>query len=372
MTVEVSRDALLGALRSVVDMVEKRTTIPVLSNLLFVAEGGRVSVTATDLDRHAIARCEAAGELCTTMPADKLLAAVSSLKPGVKLTIEPIAGRAAVTIKGGGGKRTIPTLPAKDFPERELPQDATRFSVSAAQFVRMLDAVGIAQSAEETRYYLIGVYLHAADKLLRAAATDGQRLMRAEIPLPEGAEAMPAVIIPTKAVTALRKLLGKAEGDAVLSVTSDLIAVQFGEATILSRTVEGSYPDYSRVIPSDGRHRLSTSRDALLAAANAVASTVEGEGKNRYRVVRLQLSDTGSHEAWTRDDTGADATEPFEGELTGGHVLLGLNHKFLSSALGVFAEGATLAVDFDSPSAAVRVTSDKDPDLVGVIMPMRA
>lgn len=374
MSMEVERDALLGALRLVADIVESRNTIPVLGNLMLVAADGELTITGTDLDREASATMPAAGALETTIDARKLVAAIASLKAG-KVQIEKAEDRAgAVTIKSGRSRRTLPTLPVTDFPRRKEMECATRFGMPAAGLLRLLELTHGAVSNEETRYYLNGVYVHLTEGQMRAVATDSHRLMRASIAAPDGSDGMPQVIIPTKAVTLLRKLLVKRDGDVAMSVSENAIEVTIGGVRLASKVVDGSYPDYGRVIPKEGAgaKRLVAARDALNDVGASVAAIVNGEGDSKYRVLRFDLVAGEPIRLSARDQAGALATDEVAGDFTGEATSLGINQKYLAALASACADGATLTMEWADARAPVRFVSDKDPDLVGVIMPMNA
>ncbi|KQN93865.1 hypothetical protein ASE95_02880 [Sphingomonas sp. Leaf231] len=371
MTIEVERDALLSALRQVADVVEARTTIPVLSNILLIARDGELTVTGTDLDIEASASLPAAGDLETTVDARKLVAGIASLKPG-RVVIAPTTDRSgAVTIKGGRSVRTLGSLSAIDFPKRKEPEAAQSFTMAAATLARMLTACHVAQSTDETRYYLCGVYLHLLDGKMSAAATDGVRLVRAQASAPDGTEGMPQVILPSKAVALLRKMLGKASGEIALSVAQNAVQVSAGGMRLIFKTVDGTFPDYARVIPAeaDGAHRMVVARDALLDAVNGVTAVMDAEGERKSRRVRFDLTpDAEVQTLSARDTAGSAAVDEVEAAVDGGAISIELDQRYLISALGTFADGGELTMHFvgDSPTP-VRLTSDKDPDLVAVI-----
>ncbi len=373
MTVEIERDALLAALEQVKGVIEARNTIPVLHNVLFVVEDGILTVTGTDLDIEASAIAPAAGALRTTLPSDKINLAAKSFKPG-KLTIVPVEGRNAVTVKQGRGVRTISTLPADDFPKRKALERAVSFDISSDALVGLLGACRTAQSTEETRYYLNGTYLHVAGEKLVAVATDGARLIRAETDLPEGAAEMPGIIVPRKAVGHLLGLLSHLTGQIRVETNADAIRLQLGPCTIISKLVDHTYPEYSRVIPDDGSRTVTVKREHFLAPVAAVASIVDAEGeKLKLRVVTFDLgASDDAHSISTRDHKGTSATEAFDAVLTGEPVRFGLNSQYAREVASVFAEGSTLTLLVNAAPSALRITSDKDDGLVGVIMSIAA
>ncbi|MDP1026376.1 DNA polymerase III subunit beta [Sphingomonas sp. KR1UV-12] len=371
MTVEVDRDALVAGVRSVIDVVAGRCTIPILANLLLDVSGGQFTITGADLDMQAASTIEASGELSTTVDAQKLLAAASSFKPG-KLTLTPNTGKSGLVLRQGRGQRTLQTLPAADFPKREPLTNAKAFSIPAASLSRILDTTHFAQSRDETRYYLIGSFLHVAADKLKAAATDGHRLISVEVPLPEGAAGMPDTIVPASATSHLRKLLAKFEGSVAVEVTAKAMTFTVGATRIITNVVDGTFPDYSRVIPPQGAHSLTTVRDALVEPVAAVTAVINAEGdKFKVRSVAFDLGGADGHLVRSRDQMGTTASEPLDGDLDGAPIEFGVNAAYFRSVVGAFAEKARVTINTSGPASPLRFTSDKDPDLIGVVMPMR-
>lgn len=372
MTVEIERDALITALEQVKGVIEARNTIPVLSNVLFVVRDGILTVTGTDLDIEANATTSATGEIHTTLPADKILLAAKSFKPG-KLKIVALEERGAVTVKQGRGVRTIPVLPADDFPKRPPLKNAVSFAMPSDALARLFGACRVAQSTDETRYYLIGVFMHVAGDKLRAAATDGHRLVRAETALPGGAADMSDIIVPTKAVTQVLQQIGKQSGPVQLEVASDAILFRLGTSMIISKLVDGTFPEYSRVIPDGGSHVITIGREQFVAPVAAASAIVNAEGdKTKIRLVTFDLGTADeAHEVSAKDQAGTSATEPLQASYTGAPLRFGLNSQYARDIAGIFAEGSSLTISLDGAASPLRIVSDKDADLVGVVMPMR-
>ena len=370
MTIEVERDALLSALKAVISAVEARNTIPVLSNVLLRSDGDRLTIHATDLDLQISADLAASGTIDTTVPAAKLVAVVNSLADG-PIKIEDNAGN--VVLRQGKSRRTLPTLPSDDFPLMAKADWANSFTVPANLLHRLLERCSVAMSNEETRYYLNGVFLHVVDEALRGAATDGHRLIRAEIPLPDGAAGMSDIIVPKKAVHWLRSALQKREGEVEVTVDASKIGVTVGNRRLLSKLVDGTFPDYTRVIPSgDLAVRLNVFSEVLGAAAGCVAAVIDAEGdKIRTKCVRFELKADGCHQALGRDQTGAEVVEGFLGDLVGSDLTFGMNAAYLREVLGQFTSGSTVHFEIDASNAPARITSDKDADMIAVVMPMR-
>ena len=251
MKATIERATLLKSLSHVQSVVERRNTIPILSNVLIEArDDGSLRLMATDLDlqvdESVAAQVEQAG--ATTVPAHTFFEIVRKLPEGSQVELTAADGKMQVV--AGRSRFNLSTLPRDDFPviaEGELP---TRFELPAATLRQIIDKTRFAISSEETRYYLMGIFLHVADDKLKAAATDGHRLARITLPRPDGAEGMPDIIIPKKCVGELRKLLDEMEGTAEVSLSPTKVRFGLGSAVLTSKLIDGTFPDYNRVIPT--------------------------------------------------------------------------------------------------------------------------
>ncbi|HET9510900.1 MAG TPA: DNA polymerase III subunit beta, partial [Sphingomonas sp.] len=255
MKATIERATLLKGLSHVQSVVERRNTIPILSNVLIDATGeGAIRLMATDLDLQVDETVPAAVDQpgTTTVSAHTLFDIARKLPEGSQVELSAAEGR--LQIRAGRYNSSLPTLPRDDFPviaEGELP---TTFELPAETLKQIIDKTRFAISTEETRYYLNGIFLHVADDggapVLKAAATDGHRLARVTVPRPEGAEAMPDVIVPRKCVGELRKLLDEVDGSVGVSLSGSKIRFDLGQAILTSKLIDGTFPDYSRVIPT--------------------------------------------------------------------------------------------------------------------------
>src|SRR5579863_8661315 len=240
MKLTIERAALLRALGHVQSVVERRNTIPILSNVLLRAEGGKLALSATDMDLEVVASVAVQGlrNGATTVPAHTLYDIVRKLREGAQVEFDASGDKAAMTVRSGRSTFTLACLPPEDYPLMTGGELAHNFTLSAADLRRLIDRTRFAISTEETRYYLNGIYLHAAKSnevaMLRAVATDGHRLARMELPLPDGAAGMPGVIVPRKAVGELRKLLDEFDQDVAVSLSDTKIRFGFGENTVLT------------------------------------------------------------------------------------------------------------------------------------------
>ena len=264
MKLTIERAALLRALGHVQSVVERRNTIPILSNVLLRAEDGKLALSATDMDLEVVASvaAQSARKGATTAPAHTLYDIIRKLREGAQVELDAGADKGSMTLRSGRSTFTLACLPPEDYPLMaggELPHN---FMLAAADLRRLIDRTRFAISTEETRYYLNGIYLHAAKsnevQMMRAVATDGHRLARMEIPLPEGAAGMPGVIVPRKTVTELRKLLEELDQDVAIALSDTKIRFGFGATVLTSKLIDGTFPDYDRVIPT-GNDRSSRS-----------------------------------------------------------------------------------------------------------------
>src|SRR5436190_13463255 len=255
MRVTIERSAFLKALNHVQSVVERRNTIPILSNVLVRAKDATVKLTATDLDIEIIeeAPADIAQEGAVTVPAHLLHDIVRKLPDGAQLELDQGPDRGRLSIVSGRSRFALQALPPEDFPDLAAREPANHFNISAAELKRLIEKTRFAISTEETRYYLNGIYLHAAESggksVLRAVATDGHRLAQAELPLPAGAKDMPGVIVPRKTVAELAKLAEDGDGDVRIELSPSKIRVSTARVVLTSKLIDGTFPDYERVIP---------------------------------------------------------------------------------------------------------------------------
>ena len=282
MKLSIERGTLLKALAQAQSVVERRNTIPILANVLIEADGAQVSFRATDLDIEVVDRAPAMVERAgaTTVSAVMLHEIVRKLPDGalVNLTEDAASGRLAIT--AGRSNFNLATLPREDFPVMATSEYTTNFSAKAPDLRRLFDKAKFAISTEETRYYLNGVYMHTATSengaVLRCVATDGHRLARIDAPLPEGAAGMPGVIVPRKTVNELRKLLDDDEAMIAVSVSETKVRFATPLFTLTSKVIDGTFPDYTRVIPTGNTRRLEVDATEFAKAVDRVA-TVSSE-----------------------------------------------------------------------------------------------
>ena len=368
MKATIERATLLKGLGHVHSVVERRNTIPILSNVLIEAGEDGIRLMATDLDLQINETVEAnvTESGSTTVPAHTFFDIVRKLHEGSQ--VELIAAEGRMQVNAGRARFTLATLPRDDFPviaEGELP---TRFELPAGTLRQIIDKTRFAISTEETRYYLNGIYLHVSDEaqpVLKAAATDGHRLARVTVPRPEGAQGMPGVIIPRKCVGELRKLLDEVDGTVQISLSDSKIRFGLGNAVLTSKLIDGTFPDYSRVIPTANDKLLKLDPRAFEEGVDRV-STIASE---RTRAVKMALDRDRVTLSVTSPENGT-AAEEVPAEYGNEGFEIGFNAKYLMDILNQI-EGDLVEVHLaDAAAPTLLRENDKAPALY-VLMPMR-
>ncbi len=371
MKVTVERAELLKSLGHVHRVVERRNTIPILANVLVRAEKSALSLKATDLDLEVIESIAAdvAPAGSTTVPAHMFYDIVRKLPEGSQVVLESSTDRAVLAIRAGRSRFTLQTLPESDFPDLAAGDMTHKFTLPAADLKRLIDKTQFAISTEETRYYLNGIYLHVAGtgkaQTLRAVATDGHRLAQTDLTLPAGASGMPGVIVPRKTVTEVQRLIEDAEAEVSIELSSAKIRFSIGNVVLTSKLIDGTFPDYQRVIPSGNDKELVIDKKDFQAAVDRV-STVSSE---RGRAVKLSLSGGKLILSVTNPDSGS-ATEEIEVEYDADPLDIGFNSRYLLD----------IASQLDGEVAILRLADPGSPTLIQdkdakgalyVLMPMR-
>lgn len=369
MQLTIARKELAKALGQVGRIVDKNSTIPILGNFLLDAGAGKLAITATDLDILARTEVPAAvglpGKL--TVPAGMLGDIARKLPEGAEIALT--AERGQLVVKSGRSRFSLQTLPPEDYPDMPEGEPSHRFAIEPKALLRLFERTAFAISAEETRYYLNGVFLHTLSvdgaEVLRAVATDGHRLARIEMPAPEGAAGMPGIIVPRKTVDALSRLLKAAEGPASIALSPTKIVAEIGATKIVSKLIDGSFPDYGRVVPVANDKRAVLDREIFAAAADRVA-TISSE---RGRAVRLAFGDGALTLSVQNPDAGS-ATEEIEADYDGPAIDIGFNSKYLAEVLAVIG-GDTVAVEMENSGAPTLFRPTADKTYLVVVMPLR-
>ena len=371
MKLSIERASLLKAVAQAQSVVERRNTIPILANVLIEASGDVATFRATDLDIEVVDKATAVVERAgsTTVSAVTLNEIVRKLPDGALVTLSEDSASGRLTIEAGRSNFSLATLPKEDFPVMASSDYATNFSCAAPVLRRLFDKSKFAISTEETRYYLNGVYMHVSEsdgaKVLRCVATDGHRLARIDAGLPEGADNMDGVIVPRKTVGELRKLLDDDEMMIAVSVSETKIRFATPDITLTSKVIDGTFPDYTRVIPQNNTRRMEVDAAEFARAVDRVA-TVSSE---RSRAVKLQLDEDRLILSVNAPDSGA-AEEELSVAYGDERLEIGFNAKYLLEiASQVDRENAVFM--FNSSGDPILMREGNDTSAIYVVMPMR-
>ncbi|MFC6198610.1 DNA polymerase III subunit beta [Ponticaulis profundi] len=371
MKLTIDRSDLLGALSHVQSVVERRNTIPILSNVLLSAGPGSLMLTATDLDIEAVDAADASvdQEGAVTAPAQTLFDVIRKLPDTAEVELEFKPENQRLSIQAGRSRFALPTLPASDFQTMVRDQGSVNFGVDALDLKRLIDKTRFAISTEETRYYLNGVYLHIADsddgKKLRAVATDGHRLALSEIDAPEGSEGLTGIIIPRKAVAEIRRLIDGFNGEIGVTASESKIMFTAGRAVLTTKLIDGSFPDYIRVIPVGNDKFLKVNNSALEKAVDRVA-TVSAE---RSRSVKMTIDDDKLVLTVNHAETG-HGLEEVEGQYDAEPLEIGFNARYLLD-VSQQIDGEEVIFEFNDPASPALVKDPADPASRYVLMPLR-
>ena len=373
MKFSIDRSALLIALQHVHSVVERRNTIPILSNVLIEAKEDGVYLTSTDMDITVIEKVDL-GESevtqlgTTTTSAQMLYDIVRKLPDNIK--VEFLSEKNdRLGIKASSSSFALNCLPSEDFPSIAQEDFKHSFNIDALDLVRLIDKSSFAMSLEETRYYLNGIYLHAikednVDKL-RTVATDGHRLSRVDINLPQGAEGIPGVIIPRKTILEIRKILEDHTGNVSLSISETKIKLSFNNVVLTSKLLDGTFPDYSRVIPEHNDKLVTISNQSISEAVDRV-STVSTD---KTRAIKININKGSIVISATNPDKGS-ASEHLDVVYNGDEVEIGFNSKYVLDVARQIKGNEILIKLSDSVSPTLVYDKD-DKDVLFVLMPMR-
>ncbi|HEX4293361.1 MAG TPA: DNA polymerase III subunit beta [Rhizomicrobium sp.] len=372
MKINVERGAFLKALSHVQSVVERRNTIPILSNVMIEAAKGQLKLTATDLDIEIVESIpsDVLRNGAATAPAHMLYDIVRKLPDGAQVQAELLTaegGRLAVS--AGTSRFELACLPKEDFPQMAAGALPHRFRLAADDLKQLIDKTRFAISTEETRFYLNGIYLHASKEgktqTLRAAATDGHRLARFELDMPDGASDMPGVIVPRKTVTELRRLLDDADGAIEISLSDTKIQFTFGGLELTSKLIDGTFPDYQRVIPSGNDKVLSVESKEFAQSVDRV-STISAD---KTRAVKLVIAKEKVTLSVVNPESGT-ATEELGANYSAATIEIGFNARYLLDITGQI-EGKEVRFLLSDAGSPTIIEDTEDSRTLYVLMPMR-
>jgi DNA polymerase-3 subunit beta len=371
MKLTIERATFLKALAHVQSVVERRNTIPILANVLLEGGNGSLTLSATDMDLaiNETVPAETAQEGSTTAPAHTLYDIVRKLPDGAQVEIETDAAAGQLLIRAGRSKFNLATLPVEDFPTMSGGDMPHTFILEAEELRTLVDRTRFAVSTEETRYYLNGIFLHAADQdgtnVLRAVATDGHRLARVQLPMPDGGDDIPGVIVPRKAIGELRKLIEETTDPVEIALSDTRIRMTFDGAVLTSKLIDGTFPDYERVIPKDNDKILTVDRSAFAQAVDRV-STISSE---KSRAIKLAVAPGQLTLSATSAENGS-ASEELEVVYDESEIEIGFNSRYLLDITAQIENDNAEFVMADSSSPTI-VRDSGDESALYVLMPMR-
>ncbi len=362
----VTRENLLKPLQLVAGVVERRQTLPVLANVLLVADGQRLSLTGTDLEVELVGQVELdqtseAGEI--TVPARKLLDIIKSLPDGSVIEFSVQDQRALV--KAGRSRFTLSTLPANEFPNVEEGPGSLQFVVPQKGLRRLIDRTAFAMAQQDVRYYLNGMLLEVNQGALRSVTTDGHRLAMCTLDDALDIRDQHQVIVPRKGILELAKLLGEGDEPVQLTLGANHIRAQVADFTFTSKLVDGKFPDYERVLPRGGDKILIGDRQLLRQAFNRTAIL----SNEKYRGIRLQMSDN-LLKIMANNPEQEQAEEEVSVDYNHDALEIGFNVSYLLDVLGALS-GESVKMTLSDTNSSALVEELEESDSIYVVMPMR-
>jgi len=378
MKVTLERAALLKSLGHVHRVVERRNTIPILSNVLLHGQDDALLLKATDLDLEVteLLPADVSARGATTVPAHVLYDIVRKLPEGAQVSLDSHGEMSQLQLRSGRSRFTLQTLPDTDFPDLAAGEMGHSFKLAPGDLKRLIDKTQFAISSEETRYYLNGIYLHTIDvegqAMLRAVATDGHRLAQVDVPAPKGVAGMAGAIIPRKAVAEIQKLVENLDQDVLIEISPAKARFTFGDpdtssgqVVMTSKLIDGTFPDYARVIPSGNDKRLVVDRDPFKVAVDRVA-TISSE---RGRAVKLTLADSKLTLSVTNPDLGS-AVEELDVDYDSTPLDIGFNARYLLDITEQL-DSDTVLFKLADPGSPTLLQDRDGAAALYVLMPMR-
>jgi DNA polymerase III subunit beta len=364
MKVSATREHLLEALQSVIGVVERRQTMPILSNVLLSARDNRLRITGTDLEVELVAAAEVtvqqAGDI--TVPGRKLLDIVRTLPDKSQVTMMREGER--IVLRGGRSRFTLSTLPAAEFPVIDEIHALQTVSIRAQDCRLLIDKTHFAMAQQDVRYYLNGTLLETNGEVLRAVATDGHRLSWCEVALEGRPRELQQIILPRKGVLELQRLLD-GEGEIEVAIGSNHVRVQIGEVRFTSKLIDGKFPEYGRVIPAQPPRVMTAARDALRAALQRTAIL----SNEKYRGVRLTFA-SGLLTVQAHNPEQEEAEDQLEVNFTGDEIEIGFNVSYLLDALAA-VDTETVEVGLTDANSSCLIRAPGNVNVKYVVMPMR-
>jgi len=363
----VEKETLLKSLSHMQGVVDRKCTMPILSNINIETTEGHIIITATDMDLQLVdqitADIKVAGD--TTIPAHLLHDIVKKL-PAKSVISFKLKDNGVMAISCGKSKFSLPCLSSDNFPSTGGGDFDVKFTIDAIALRLMIDKVKFAMSTEETRYYLNGIYLHSFNGQLRSVATDGSRLSVMGISLPSGSESLEGVIIPRKAVNEIRKLIDTGTDNVNISISKSKIEISYHNITLTSKLIDGTYPDYARIIPTTNTNKMVVNA-SLLSKSIDIASIATSQSKG----IKLSLTGGDLEISSTGENDGTQSSDEIEVEHNGVDLLLGFNSVFLKDAISAISDDNATFLFNENPNFPAIILDESTPGATFVVMPMR-
>jgi len=364
MKLTAAREDLLAPLQSVIGVVERRQTMPVLANVLLSARDGKLSLTGTDLEVELVASGEVTvqqgGDI--TVPGRKLLDIFRSLPEKVSVTLTSEGER--ISIRAGRSRFTLSSLPAAEFPLVEEINAQQTLSVAQGEFRRLIDKTHFSMAQQDVRYYLNGLLLETDGSSLRAVATDGHRLALCEMTLEQGTRSTQQVIVPRKGVLELQRILGS-EGNIELAIGTNHVRAQIGEIRFTSKLIDGRFPEYGRVIPNSPPRQVTADRELLRRSLQRTAILSNEKYRGIRLIARPELLVIQAH-----NTEQEEAEDQVEVSYSGEEVEIGFNVNYLLDALGAI-ESEQVELGLTDSNSSCLIHAPGVTDTRYVVMPMR-
>lgn len=365
MKVQASRNELLVALQAVIGVVERRQTLPVLGNFLLETAEAELVVSGTDLEMELVARARVQnlepGKV--TVPARKLFDICRGLPEGADVTLETSGDK--VLLRSGRSRFTLSSLPAGEYPALGGVEPTAQVRLSQSQLKMLLERTLFAMAQQDVRYYLNGLLLEIKPQRLRTVATDGHRLALSELQMDTGVESGQQVILPRKSVMELNRLLSPGEEVVSVSIGPGQVRIDLDVVRLTTKTIDGRFPDYERVIPEAGDKRIEVDRERLRKALTRMAIL----SNEKFRGVRLQV-EPGQLRLQTHNPEHEEAEEELDVAYSGGEIEIGFNVNYLLDALAAI-DGEQAVIELKNSDSSGLVYGVRDTFSRYVIMPMR-
>ncbi|PPR47550.1 MAG: DNA polymerase III subunit beta [Alphaproteobacteria bacterium MarineAlpha5_Bin9] len=370
MKISIDRNIIFKSLNHVQSIVDKKNTIPILSNILLEASNSNLTLTATDMDLSIKTNisCSVVEEGSITVPAHTLYDIVRKIPDGNEIEFISNDGK-KFSIRSGKSKFSLSCLPKDDFPSIAIDSLQYEFSINGRDLLSIIDKTKFAISNEETRYFLNGIYFHKNteknDSFLTLVSTDGHRLAKMDLIPEKNIDDLPGVIVPKKTIQELTKLLAEFDQEVVINVDPNKIIFFINNSILISKVIDGNFPDYTKVIPSNNLNVLKVNRELFCEAVDRV-STITNE---RSRAIKFRLFNNLVNITASNSENGS-ASEDIQAEYNGKEIEIGFNSKYILEMISQL-EDEYVILKFNDENSPMIANESSNANLIYVLMPMR-